>query len=101
MALTLSRKAGQWLRIGSDIGVCFCGLDKHGEARITIKAPKHIQVIRDEATVKLDLPPEKPAQPKSLKAATAMASLKRLAEDPPETREEIVEKLQKLAAMLN
>ena len=50
--LVLSGKAGDIVKIGDDIEIVHCGLDKHGKYRLGITAPKSLVITRMMQTPK-------------------------------------------------
>lgn len=44
----LSRCIGETLKIGDDIKIQILDVDRHGQVRIGINAPKHINIVRSE-----------------------------------------------------
>jgi carbon storage regulator CsrA len=54
MALVISRKFGEKLRIGKDIYVWVHRTGCAGKVRVCIDAPRSVQIDRDEITAKPD-----------------------------------------------
>lgn len=50
--LVLTRREDQRISIGPDITVTVCRVYADGSVRIGIEAPRHIQVVRDDAVRK-------------------------------------------------
>lgn len=46
--LILGRRVGESIQIGDDITVTFVEFHGHSQIRLSIKAPKHVKVVRTE-----------------------------------------------------
>lgn len=53
MPLKLTRAEGERVFVGPDIVIEFCGLNRDGEAILSIDAPRSINVYREEVAQKI------------------------------------------------